>query len=195
MKTRPLAAVLALLVAFATGCGGGSSDAASVGADDQDVIAGKGIAPGAFLLLDAPRIEPDPFCQRFVALRIEKGDRHASAHLENGVDGPCEIYVAPNERSYRLGNAQVDECGTSHYFASGVVAERPARLHLIDNRTRSCEDVIAGAIVVEETTTDESGEEHTSIHYSADNLPEVEPLDGGAAPGSAIDAGAPWIEE
>lgn len=144
---------LALLCApFAVACSADTSD--SIEGDGDDVTVDEAnaarVAPGEFKLYTEARATPNPNCD--VHTKLVLSDQGGSkAHLEEGLEGSCEIAVLPNPRDYKL-RAAGQDCGSRIFTGSFKKNGEKHSIKIIDNRARLCENVVAGAIEVEETT-------------------------------------------
>ncbi len=94
-------------------------------------------------MYDEPFATPNAMCDVHVKLDLTIKGNKATAEVSNALDGYCELYVAPNPRTYNLKKSG-ENCGSIIYKnATGDVT-------LTDNSFRLCEDVIPGLIVLEE---------------------------------------------
>lgn len=155
-------AALALVCApFAVACSADTSD--SIEADGDDVTIDEAnaarIAPGEFKLYMQPRATPNPSCDPHTRLVLSANDG-SKAHLEEALDGFCEIAVFPNPRDYKL-RAAGQDCGSRIFTGSFRKAGKKHSIKIVDNRTRLCENVVAGAIEVEETTPEGSVQKYS----------------------------------
>ncbi len=126
------------------------------------------VKPGSFKLYGQPRAQPNPSCDVHTKLDL-KADYFSTATLAEAVGGFCEIAVIPNARTYRLRLASVD-CGSRIYAGSVKKQGKSYSIKITDNRTRLCENVVAGAVVVEETVPGFPGA-ITTTKYSFDGAP------------------------
>jgi hypothetical protein len=152
-------------------CTASTEDPAADGdADDVTVDEANAakVGPGSFKLYDQPRAEPNPSCDIHTKLDL-KAEYFSTATLTEAVGGFCEIAVFPNARTYRLRLANVD-CGSRIYTGSLKKQGQPYKIKITDNRTRLCENVVAGALVVEETVPGFPGA-ITTTKYSYDGAP------------------------
>lgn len=108
-----------------------------------------------FRLFHKPKYKMDG-CDQYVSLTLsETNAKKKVATLENGLAGFCEIYVAPNPRTFQITKIADDGCGSMVY--TGVRRSKdgePIRLKITDNSRRMCEDVVAAVIVVDEEYAD-----------------------------------------
>lgn len=94
-----------------------------------------------FKLYDKPKATPDGFCDRYVELKFSS----TSATMTNKLAGSCEIFVAPDARTYAV-TAKDDGCGSTVYTGKSGANT----VSITDNRHRTCENVVAASIVVSE---------------------------------------------
>ena len=87
----------------------------------------------------------------------------------------CQLAVRPNLRTYRLRLAGTD-CGTRVYAGSRKVDGKSFAIKITDNRARLCENVVAAAVIVEETEPGFPGA-ITTTKYSYDGAPVAPPAD------------------
>ncbi|MBX3262510.1 MAG: hypothetical protein KF782_22710 [Labilithrix sp.] len=162
-------AACAALTAVAAGCG------ADAGADDEDTVSSEdailasSIVGGTFKLYGEPNAAPNPHCDVHTALTLS-GDGGARAALREALDGLCEIYVAPQEREYRLRLAGTS-CGSKIYKGKKRIAGKVREITITDHRTRVCRDLVPAKIIVAET--DGAGALQTK--YSFDGPPPAPP--------------------
>jgi len=163
--------VAAAAASLAMACTASTEDASS-DADADDVTVDEAnaakVGPGSFKLYGAPHAEPNPSCDIHTKLDL-KADYFSTASLTEAVGGFCEIAVFPNPRTYRLRLASTD-CGTRIYSGSLKKQGQPYKIKITDNRTRLCENVVAAALIVEETVPGFPGAITTS-KYSYDGAP------------------------
>jgi hypothetical protein len=147
-----LAALALLCAPFAVACTADASDSAQGDGDDvtSDEANAARVAPGEFKLYATPRATPNPSCDPHTKLVLSNKDG-SKAHLEEALDGFCELAVIPNARDYKL-RAAGNDCGSRIFTGSFRKNGEKHSIRIVDNRTRLCENVVAGAIEVEETT-------------------------------------------
>lgn len=178
MKLKALSFFL-LAAATASLTAACSADTSEAGADDGDgddvsvdeANAAK-VMPGSFKLYSQPHANPNPGCDVHTRLTLAAG-AYSTAKIEEGLDGFCEIYVEPNPRTYRLRLAGTD-CGTRIYAGSVTKKGKKYSVKITDNRTRLCENVVAAAVIVEETVPGFPGA-ITTTKYSHDGQPVTGP--------------------
>jgi hypothetical protein len=145
MRLR-LALVLLPLASLAAGCATNTGDEASV-ADGEDQEAVGAVTVLEAKLYDDAQATPNASCDRFTNLKITKSKAgKLSAKLENRLGGTCELYVAPNPRSFKV--TEGESCGSKVYDGTGA----QGGIHIQDHRTRMCEDLRPSIIEVEEKT-------------------------------------------
>jgi hypothetical protein len=115
-------------------------------------------APDTFKMYDQPNAEPNESCDIYTQLKLDVNGDGGTAKLENRVSGGCEIYIAPNPRSYEL-IGEEDGCG------SYIYRDANGEIEITDNRGRLCEDVIPALIVMDEII----GDDAVRTKYSKDN--------------------------
>jgi hypothetical protein len=152
LSTLKLVALALVCAPFAVACSADTSDAIEGDGDDVSVDEANAarIAPGEFKLYTEARTAPNPNCDLHTKL-VLSATSGSKAHLEEGLEGFCEIAVVPNPRDYRL-RAAGQDCGSRIFTGSFKKDGEKHSIKIIDNRTRLCENVVAGAIEVEETT-------------------------------------------
>lgn len=127
---------LLTLVPFAIACSSSSAsdDAALADGTDQEQ-AGATKLTEAKLYAD-PNANPSPSCDTHTALTVLKArSGKLILELENRVTGGCEIFVAPDKRSYTV--TESESCGSK--ILKGT--KNGDSVELQDNRTRMCEDL------------------------------------------------------
>lgn len=149
MKTTILTAIMSAIIL--TGCGTDSDNSSFNGTDVSAVQYGE------FKVYEKVDFVPNASCDIHTKLVLTNGINGPVVILENAVSGACEVYVAPNLRTFALQEVQ-GSCGTRHFVGAGV--------DVIDNRARNCEDRIAADIVVKEKTTKLAEILLTTIFYS-----------------------------
>jgi hypothetical protein len=156
-----LAALALLCAPFAVACTADTGDSIEGDGDDVSVDEANAarIAPGEFKLYMQPHATPNPSCDPHTKL-VLSAEGGSKAHLEEGLDGFCEIAVFPNPRDYRL-RAAGQDCGSRIFTGSFRKAGKKHSIKIVDNRTRLCENVVAGAIEVEETTPEGSVQKYS----------------------------------
>jgi hypothetical protein len=142
---RPVVSSLSLLAALVltslTGC---AATAVTEGEDvSSDALAKTAIE--SFKLYARPGVVPSLDCDVHTELTLS-----GVATLREVVGGVCEIYVEPNERSYRLEVAGTD-CGSVIYSGKASRGGKAISVTITDHRGRTCRDVREADIVVEET--------------------------------------------
>jgi hypothetical protein len=169
LSTLKLVALAVVCAPFAVACSADTSDAIEGDGDDVSVDEANAarIAPGEFKLYMEPRATPNPNCDPHTKL-VLSATGGSKAHLEEALGGFCELAVVPNPRDYRL-RAAGQDCGSRIFTGSFKKNGEKHSIKIIDNRTRLCENVVAGAIEVEETTP-----RGTVMKYSYDAPPEGE---------------------
>lgn len=71
--------------------------------------------------------------------------------LTDFVAGVCDLYVAPNQRYYEISSVTNDGCGSEIYKGWRDGNGGPYEVEVVDNRLRTCEDIIPALVVVTET--------------------------------------------
>jgi hypothetical protein len=162
-----LTALALFCVPFAVACSADTTD--SIEGDGDDVTSDEAnaarIAPGEFKLYTQAHATPNPSCDMHTKL-VLSAEGGSKAHLEEALAGFCEIAVVPNPRDYKL-RAAGQDCGSRIFTGSFRKNGEKHSIKIVDNRTRLCENVVAGAIEVEETTP-----RGTVMKYSYDAPPE-----------------------
>lgn len=138
-----LASVVVLPFAVACTNGGDDSEVA-----EQATSSAK-VTPGRFKLYGEPHATPNPSCDRHTKLELT-AEPESKAHLEEAVDGFCEIAIIPNARDYKLAPGGTS-CGSRIFTGTFVKGSEVWSLKITDHRTRLCEDVVPAKIIVEET--------------------------------------------
>ena len=173
MKLKALSVVLlaAAAASLSMACTANTEDSAN-DADADDVTVDEAnaakVGPGNFKLYGQPHAEPNPSCDIHTKLDL-KADYFSTATLTEAVGGFCEIAVFPNPRTFRLRLAGID-CGSRIYAGSLTKQGKKYKIKITDNRTRLCENVVAAALVVEETVPGFPGA-ITTTKYSYDGQP------------------------
>lgn len=120
---------------------------------------------GSFELYDQPHHKVDSFCDHGTKLVLDKAEVQGNmAHMENYLRGACEIFVPPNPRTYKITSVKDDGCGSRIYKGTYQDNRGVGAVEIIDNRGRTCENVIAALVVVTE-----SGPDGSHIMYSRDH--------------------------
>lgn len=83
--------------------------------------------------------------------QIKEEKTIALAQLSDHVSGLCNISVPVNSRSYAL-ELDKTECGSLHFKANSMNNHIPSDFTLVDNRNRTCDDLMLGRVVVTENT-------------------------------------------
>jgi hypothetical protein len=118
-----------------------------------------------FKMYSQPFAQPDQSCDVFTSLQIDYGKGGITATLVDSLSGTCRMFVQPNPRAYIVPAQGVDDgCGSKTYLARNSATGRPM-FTLVDNRHRTCENLIPALIVI--TEYNESGVATTL--YSKDN--------------------------
>jgi hypothetical protein len=125
-----------------------------------------GVQPGSFVLYDEPNVEPNPNCNVHTKLALTD-DGASRAALEEAVGGFCEIYVAPNPRSYDLKDAGTS-CGSRIFTGTVRSGVELYSIRITDHRTRICRDLPPAMIIVEETRETPDTGPVTTTMYSHD---------------------------
>lgn len=86
------------------------------------------------------------------------------AFLSNFVAGVCEVRVDPNPRYYKISSETPDSCGSVTYKGSRRAQDGLYELKIVDNRSRTCQDLIPALVVVTE-----KGPQHQRTLYSYDH--------------------------
>lgn len=153
MKLAALAA-LALASFHLAGCAADTDAGSEVGSEDD--LARARVAAGTFRLYEEARHTPSANCDVYTRLDLanDRGGR-ATLQQELGNTSVCRIAVNPEVREYSL-RLTGTSCGSKVYEGSRRVALGPATtglasIKITDHRTRVCEDIVPGMIVVEET--------------------------------------------
>jgi hypothetical protein len=161
------AATASLAMACSSADAGDESHGDSDNVNEQDATTAK-VTPGSFKLYSKPHTVPSAGCDVHTALDL-KADVYSTASLQESVGGLCQLAVMPNPRTYRLRLASTD-CGTRVYTGSITKNGNPWSIKITDNRARTCENVIAAAVIVEETEPGFPGP-ITTTKYSMDASP------------------------
>lgn len=147
-----LVALAIVCAPFAVACSADTSE--SIEGDGDDVTSDEAnaarVAPGEFKLYMQAHATPNPSCDPHTKLVLSNKDG-SKAHLEEALDGFCELAVIPNPRDYKL-RAAGQDCGSRIFTGSFRKNGEKHSIKIVDNRTRLCENVVAGAIEVEETS-------------------------------------------
>lgn len=174
MKLKALSFLLlaAATASLTAACSADTSDPAGDENDSDDVTVDEAnaakVGPGSFKLYSQPHASPNPNCDVHTRLTLAAAT-YSTAKLEEGLEGFCEIFVEPNPRTYRLRLAGTD-CGTRIYAGSVTKKGKKYSVKITDNRTRLCENVVAAAVIVEETVPGFPGA-ITTTKYSHDGAP------------------------
>ncbi len=170
LKALPLLLLAAASLSLAACAADTSEPGAAPDGDDVSVDEANTakVTPGSFKLYGQPHAQPNPGCDVHTKLTLAAAS-FSTATLEEAVGGMCEIAVMPNLRTYRLRLASTD-CGTRIYTGSITKAGKKSSIKITDNRARLCENVIAAAVIVEETVPGFPGP-ITTTKYSADGQP------------------------
>lgn len=176
MKLRALFLLAsAALAASSAACTADTSEPSS-GDESDDVSVDEAnaakVTPGTFKLYSQPRATPNAGCDVHTRLTFEAA-YYSTAKIEEALSGFCELYVEPNPRTYRLRLAGTD-CGTRIYAGSVTKKGQKYAVKITDNRTRLCENVVAAAVIVEETVPGFPGA-ITTTKYSLDGQPLTGP--------------------
>lgn len=167
MKLALVAFALAAtsLFACAATTDDGQDDADSDDVSNDEVIAAK-IADIDVDLGDHPHQQASS-CDVHTKLSIKSG-KATLREVVTGIPGQaqCKLAVQPNERSYNLKLSKTD-CGSRIYAGSMKKAGQKYAIEITDNRSRLCEDVIPGLLVVKETVPGFPGA-ITTTKYSRD---------------------------
>lgn len=165
----------AALAASSAACTADTSEP-STGDETDDVSVDEAnaakVTPGNFKLYGEPHARPTAGCDVHTRLTFAAGT-YSTARFEEAVSGFCELYVEPNARTYRLRLAGTD-CGTRIYAGSVTKKGQKFAVKITDNRTRLCENVVAAAVIVEETVPGFPGA-ITTAKYSLDGQPLTGP--------------------
>ncbi len=167
MKLTYLLPLLGLSIL--SGCAAQTSNEGDQGASADEAVA-TGVTPGTFRLYDQPGHVPSG-CDIYTKLELAN-DGGAKATLSEQVGGMCMIAVLPNLRSFHL-HQTGDGCGSKIYEGKRTTADGVDSIKITDNRTRVCMDMVAAAIVVEETTPGFPGP-ITTTKYSMPDAPAPE---------------------
>jgi hypothetical protein len=134
-------------LAVTTALGGCSSESASSSANGDDaegaLKTSTSIEAATYQLRDDPSAHPDPQCDRYTELALRSD---GSAKLTNKLGGTCELFVEADARTYHV-KRLADDCGSRVYAGQTNDGDD---IKITDNRTRTCENMIAATIVVEE---------------------------------------------
>ena len=165
MKTFAFASLASLVALALAGCGAAEGTASE---GDLDIAsAEEAIAPQltSFKLYEEPGKIPNRVCDIHTRLDLATFTRTARARFVNLVDGLCEIYVEPNDRTYNV-RLTAQPCGSKVFEGVRRTAEGVAKVRITDHRTRLCKDLPPAKIIVEETVPGTSGLTTTTL-YSA----------------------------
>jgi hypothetical protein len=143
LRRSPLLASL-VLSALGAACADPASSSTTADGAEQETVSAETILEAK--LYDDPSAKPDPSCDVHTSLRVSKGPGGLSATLEERLSGECELYVAPNPRTFSV--EESESCGSKVYTGAGTTGS----VKIEDHRTRLCEDYRPYAIEVEETT-------------------------------------------
>ncbi len=155
MKLRTLSALLIASSAavLAVGCAATAHDEEAPDGEEQEQDITARVTPGTFKLYDAPHAAPDASCDLHTKLELSAG-YYSVAKLENALTGTCELASPPADlRQYRL-RLDSTSCGTRIYAGTRKKDGQTYAVKITDNRARICEDVVAAAVIVEETRPD-----------------------------------------
>jgi hypothetical protein len=146
-------AFLGVFAVFAVGCAAPSQEEAA-GSESALV---KPEAEGSFKLYDEGAAQPDSECDVHTVLTFshKRTDGMLRASLHEAVEGRCRLALDPDPREYRLVLDHTD-CGSSVYKASSVARSAKREITITDHRGRTCRDMPAAQIVVEETVGSEA---------------------------------------
>lgn len=171
MKLRSLF-LFVVAAGLAAGCAVDTSDGGEQAGDGDDVTVDEAnaakVSPGTFKLYAQPRAKPNASCDVHTRLTLAAAT-YSTATIEEALSGFCELYVEPNPRTYRLRLAGTD-CGTRIYAGSVTKKGKRYSVKITDNRARLCENVVAAAVIVEETIPG-SPAPSTTTKYSYDGAP------------------------
>jgi hypothetical protein len=125
-----------LATAFTAACSSSdSADDPSLADGTDQEQAGATKLTEAKLYADA-NANPNPMCDSHTALTVLKArSGKLIIELENRLSGSCEIFVAPDKRSYTV--TESESCGSK--ILKGT--KNGDSVELQDNRTRMCEDI------------------------------------------------------
>lgn len=137
------------------GCSSGSAGPSDPNAPNDDTTEGAlktstSIEAATYQLRADATAQPDPSCDRYTELAL-KSD--GTAKLTNKLGGTCELLVEADPRAYKV-KRLADDCGSKVY--SGKASSGDDEIKITDNRARTCENMIAATIVVEETRNGET---------------------------------------
>ena len=119
---------------------------------------------GKFTLYAEPHHKVDAGCDHGTTLVMDKTTLNGNvAILENFLKGSCEIFVPANPRLFKLTSAKNDGCGSMVYTGTFESNRGPVTLTIVDNRPRTCENMIASLIEVHEKSA-----EGERVMYSLD---------------------------
>ncbi len=126
---------------------------------DQVIFRGKAtsVVGGKFKLYAKPRHQADPNCDIHTLLVLSEKRGAMGATMTEGVDGVCEIYIAPKRRSYTLASEQMG-CGSFKYEGSRLFQMHESlkptdavKIEIVDHRGRICRDLVPAPIITTET--------------------------------------------
>lgn len=109
------------------------------------------ITPGVFKMYSEPNKIPNEGCDIYSTLEITES---GSAILTNGVDGLCEIYVAPNKKTYSKLKLISSSCSKIYSATKRGSNGELVSLQIEDNRENICEMPIKALIVATEKMSD-----------------------------------------
>ena len=172
MNVRISLALVALAGLVTTGCAANTEDDARTEGAVSARAVDKKVEPGNFKLYDDPDYEPSPMCDVHTMLVLENDGRGAFAVLRENLVGYCEMYVEPNERTYRLMFVG-DDCGSLVYTGSTQKDGKTLDITVTDHRARVCKDMMPSLIVIEESGVTREATK-PFVKYSADVAVEPE---------------------
>src|SRR6185437_11168650 len=107
-------ALLSFVALFGTGCAAQASDGTASTDSDLAVTPGQAVASlesGTFNLYNEPTASTTVACNVHTQLTFSNNGNSTHASLRDVAQGPCGIYVVPNDREYDLKVAS-NSCGS-----------------------------------------------------------------------------------
>jgi len=128
------------------------------------VFGNENFQTGVFELYSTPKYQPAGSCDVGIRLVLDRAEYLGDIiALTNFVDGYCDLYVDPNFRVFQISKVESIGCGSWNYSGYLFKADGEYQVEIVDNRRRTCDDVVPGIIVLTETTP--NGEKKVSFSY------------------------------
>lgn len=130
------ASTVGLLILTLAGCAADSTASREDESTSATRKKERAIEPGAFKVYEDPSRATDPDCDVHTKLELTAGN---VAILRRLVEGACELYVHPDERSYPVKWTSTSDCGAKNYEGERTDAE--GKLHIVtisDRRGYAC---------------------------------------------------------